>query len=215
VVKPGDFYVSIVDLFAILLPGAVAAALLLAAVGNDIPGEIISLPDSTFGLWVAFIIAAYLIGHVIFLLGSFLDGRFESLRKWRLEQGAISAVDNDQLYFAVQILKNKIFDDELTPAPLNNFQWVKSVLVQEKPNAIAEVNRLEADSKFFRSLSVISFLSIFLIGFNTNDLIGIILIVITIMCFLRYYERRLKSNTLAYLHLLTFYRLNGLTNLQM
>ena len=206
----GDFYASIVDLFAILLPGVIAASLLLAALGNDIPDEIVSLPDSAIGLWLAFVIAAYLIGQVIFLLGSFLDGLFESLRKWRLEQGAISAVDNDQLYFAVQILKNIIFDDELTPAPLNNFQWAKSVLVQEDQNAIAEVNRLEANSNFFRSLSVVSFMSIFFIGFNTSDLIGIALIVLTIICFHRYYERRLKSNTLAYLHVLTFYRLNGL-----
>jgi len=207
VAKPGDFYVSIIDLFAIMLPGTIATALFLAAVDNNIPSNVISLPDSSAGRWLAFLVASYLIGQLIFLLGSFLDGRFESIRKWRLEQGAISAIDNDQLYFAVQILKNKTFEDELTPAPLNNFQWAKSVLVQEDPNAIAEVNRLEADSKFFRSLSVVSFLSIFLIGFNTNDMIGIGLMAVTLMCFLRYYERRLKSNTLAYLHLITLFRL--------
>jgi len=211
VAKPGDFYVSIVDLFAVIIPGAIATSVLLAAVGNNIPVGVISLPESTVGQWVAFIVTAYLVGQIIFLLGSFLDGLFESLRKWRLEQGAISAIDNDQLYFAVQILKNRTFEDELTPAPLNNFQWAKSVLVQEDQNAIAEVNRLEADSKFFRSLSVLSSISIFLIGYNTNDLVGLALIVISIMCFLRYYERRLKSNTLAYLHLLTLYRINNLS----
>jgi len=210
VAKPGDFYVSIIDLFAILLPGAISVALLLAAIGNTVPSEIISLPDSTVGQWVAFLIAAYFTGQVIFLLGSFLDGRFESLRKWRLEQSAKSAVDNDQLYFAVQILKNKTFEEELTPEPLNNFQWAKAVLVQEDQHAIAEVNRLEADSKFFRSLSVVSFISIFLIGLKTNDVIGLGLIAITLMCFLRYYERRLKSNTLAYLHLVTLYRLRDI-----
>jgi len=210
VTKRGDFYASIVDLFAVILPGSVATALLLASANNNIPREAFSLPDSAVGQWFAFIVASYLLGQVVFLLGSFLDGLFDHLRKWRLEHGAISAIDNDQLFFAVQILKNKTFDDELTPVPLNNFQWAKSVLVQKDQHAIAEVNRLEADSKFFRSLCVVSFLAIFIVGIKSNDLIGLILIVITLMCFLRYYERRLKSNTLAYLHLLTLHRLKGL-----
>ncbi len=208
--KPGNFYVSMIDLVAILLPGSIATSLLLEAISNDIPDELISLPDSTAGEWIAFLVAAYFVGQLIVLTGSFLDRWFESLRKWRLAQGAISAVDNDQLYFAVQILKNKTFEDELTPAPLNNFQWAKAVLVQEDQDAISEVNRLEADSKLFRSLSVISFLAVFFIGMNSYDWLGIVLIVITVMCFLRYYERRLKSNTLAYLHLVTLYRLRGI-----
>jgi len=212
VAKAGNFYASLIDLFAIMVPGSIATAMLMATERDYIPVDIINLPEPVAVQWLAYFVIAYLIGQIIFLLGSFLDGIFESLRKWRLEQGSISAVDNDQLYFAVQILKNKTFEDELTPVPLNNFQWAKSVLVQEDQNGIVEVNRLEADSKLFRSLSVVSFVSVFMIGLNSNDMIGLILIGLTILCFVRYYERRLKSNTLAYLHLVTFYRLKGLAS---
>jgi hypothetical protein len=41
------------------------------------------------------------------------------------------------------------------PEPTNTYQWSRAVLRLRAPTALAEVLRLEADSKFFRSLFVV------------------------------------------------------------
>jgi len=208
VAKSGNIHIGIVDFFAVFLPGAIATALLF---NTDVEFEhVFTLPENLAGQWFAFLLAAYFIGHIIFVLGAFLDAGFENIRKWRLEQGARTAVENDELFFAVQVLKVKLFADNSFAVPKNNYQWAKTLLVQECPNSIIEVNRLEADSKFFRSLSVISFMAIFYVGMNTNEIMGVALIAITGICFMRYYERRLKSTSLAYLHVITLSQLNKL-----
>jgi hypothetical protein len=65
---PQDFFISLMDFFSILLPGALLTWLLMAEVGP------IVLRDRYAKLagaqaWAAFLFASYLFGHLVFLLG--------------------------------------------------------------------------------------------------------------------------------------------------
>jgi hypothetical protein len=88
--KPADFLMGVVDFFAVLLPGAVAAFFSIgAALGyvrahHEVFGPV---PDNIWADargWVAFALASYMLGQIIYLLGSFLDWVYDLVRKFFL-----------------------------------------------------------------------------------------------------------------------------------
>ena len=91
--KPSDFFVSVVDFFAVLLPGAVLTALLVAwAVrdreGPDLVNAVDTLGMSSFARWAALAVAAYVVGHVLVALGSLiLDPTYDYVYKGWWKQG--------------------------------------------------------------------------------------------------------------------------------
>ena len=69
--EPQKFFIGIIDLFSMLLPGAVIAYLAKQSgiVATMIPLEIGPGAEG----WLAFFFASYLIGHLVFLAGAKLD----------------------------------------------------------------------------------------------------------------------------------------------
>jgi hypothetical protein len=90
---------------------------------------------------------------------------------------------------------------------LNVFQWSRAVLLAKSPPAADDVHRLEADSKFFRSLIVICLLASAAFFADGRAIAGLIALALVAPCFARYYERRLKSTTQAYQHVVAMHRL--------
>src|SRR3954468_18238255 len=78
--KPSEFYVGVLDVFAILLPGAIATAILAPRIGPLVFGPLIAAPSGEPGKWAAFLICSYFLGHLIFLLGSYVDRAYNTLR---------------------------------------------------------------------------------------------------------------------------------------
>src|SRR5215831_14859087 len=62
--KPGDFFIGVIDLFGILVPGAV---LLFLHGPSLITLLLLPFDRNQTALWVAFFVGSYVIGH--FLLG--------------------------------------------------------------------------------------------------------------------------------------------------
>lgn len=201
--KPSEFYVGVIDLFAILLPGSIATAILEPYVGSMIFGQIIFAPDSAGEKWVAFLAVAYFLGHLIFLLGSYIDPLYNTVREKRNPYGNASAFN-----CASRLRDNIINSDE--QKALNTFQWSRSVLLTCFPAAAQDVHRLEADSKFFRSLLVVCLFVGVVFLLDGKLVAGLIAIALIFPCFARYYERRLKSTTQAYIHVLTLDKLGKL-----
>ena len=79
--KPSDFFVGVLDFFAILLPGAIATAMLSPRVGPWVLGPLIDKPSSEAVGWAMFLTAAYFLGHLIFLVGSWIDRFYNALRE--------------------------------------------------------------------------------------------------------------------------------------
>lgn len=201
--KPGDFFVGVLDFFAILVPGAIATAILQPRVGHLVFGPLVAHPPGEAGRWVAFLVFAYFIGHLIFLLGSYVDGLYNMIRE------RLNPYDNESAYQCATRLRNQLTEPAERNA-LNTFQWSRAVLIATCPAAADDVSRLEADSKFFRSLLVVSVLACVVFATGGHGVEAGAALLLVLPCFARYYERRLKSTTQAYLHVLTLHSLGRL-----
>ena len=201
--KPSEFYVGVLDFFAILLPGAIATAILAPRFAPLVLGPLIPAPASDAAAWVTFGVFAYFLGHLIFLVGSYLDVFYNRLRERYNPYG------NESAYQCATRIRDGLIEEDERKA-LNTFQWSRSVLLALCPAAATDVHRLEADSKFFRSLVVVCLLSALVFLADGRVLQGILVLVLVPPCFARYYERRLKSTTQAYLHVVTLQRLGRL-----
>lgn len=140
--KPADFYVGMVSFFAILLPGAVGAVMLRPLVENAVIAPIVSVPANASAQWAAFLIASYFIGHLIFLVGSYLDPIYDVFRKrW-------NPYDKESAYQCAARIKSGMLDPAGNHA-LNSFQWSQFILTTQWPAAATDVQGLEADSNSF------------------------------------------------------------------
>lgn len=201
--KPSEFFVGVLDFFAIVLPGAIATAILEPRFGQLVLGNVIGAPQSEGGKWAAFLAISYFLGHLIFLLGSYIDWLYNVFRE------RLNPYNNESAYQCASRIRNQLIDEGEQKA-LNTFQWSRSVLLAKSPAAAEDVHRLEADSKFFRSLLVVIIIA-FLVFFTGGKTIeGFLTLWLVVPCFVRYYERRLKSTTQAYIHIITLYRLGSI-----
>ena len=201
--KPNEFFVGVIDFFAILLPGAIATAILAPQLGPLIFGSLLASPTSEAGGWAAFLTSAYFLGHLIFLLGSYIDPIYNTLRQH------LNPYDNESAFQGASRIRDALVDPNEAKA-LNPFQWSRSVLIAVCPAAAEDVHRLEADSKFFRSLLVVCVLSAVVFTASGRTVEGLCALALVLPCFFRYYERRLKSTTQAYIHIITLHRLGKL-----
>jgi hypothetical protein len=202
--KPNEFYVGILDFFAILLPGAIATAILQPRVGHLVLGPLIAVPATDAGNWAMFLTFAYFLGHLIFLVGSYIDHLYNTLRQ------RLNPYGNESAYQCATRVRDSLIDEGERKA-LNTYQWARSVLIAKCPSAAEDVHRLEADSKFFRSLLVVCALSAIVFFASGMTRGGIVALALVPPCFIRYYERRLKSTTQAYVHIITLHRLGNLS----
>src|SRR5262245_6151236 len=80
--EPGTLGIGVIDLFSIMLPGALATAALKGAAEPALFPSVFPKYSGETAPWVVFLFASYLLGHFIFLFGSFLDDLlYEWLRK--------------------------------------------------------------------------------------------------------------------------------------
>jgi len=196
---PGSFYLGVVDFFSIMLPGGVLAFFLSGPFQASVFGTLFpAIPPGTAG-WVIFLFAAYLLGHIVFLLGSYLDNIYDPVRK------RVWPKETDFAFQQADRLKRARLGDEAARA-INTYQWARAILTLNHPTGMAEVARLEADSKFFRSLVVV--LIILLVATLTNDwhqtgaVFPVLLGVFAVLSYWRYTERRYKSTEQAYRYMI-------------
>jgi 8-oxo-dGTP pyrophosphatase MutT (NUDIX family) len=222
--EPQKFFIGILDFFSILLPGALLTYLVKDDVGPLLLGrDNYDDLDGSQG-WVAFAFTSYLLGQLLFLIGSLLDDRvYDPIRKRtdreqiarllshrklspkfvRWLAGVFFKKHPDEAISRVIPLKESYLRRLEAPNAVNPFQWCKARLAMEHPEALAMVNRFEADSKFFRSfIALLIGVSVVAIYGNHWRLAagsGVLLV----LAFWRYTEQRFKSTQQAYWALLT------------
>ena len=224
--EPQKFFIGVVDLFSILMPGAVLSYYMY----RRIPACAFGLHDwkvpGTEG-WVLFLFSSYLLGHFLFFVGSWLDDFvYDPLRR-RTTKEQITRILNgrelspklvrwlvwvcfkdnaDSALDRVAPIRTSYLKRISSPKSVNAFQWCKARLATEHQEALAAVNRFEADSKFFRSFVPVMLIMIALeIGFKPCGWKRWCLLsgVAMILSFLRYAEQRFKSTQQAYWFVLT------------
>jgi len=174
--KPGDLFIGVIDFFAVLVPGIIAAALIVIAVGKTLQADILFLSGLAIAGWV--------LGHVLHGIGSFLDPLvYDRLFKPKdtvdLEaanqdpaqksKGIRSSIHsylhkNDDLYRLAKemtdVPEGKSRRAANSDVPGGMYQWARTWLDSHSPEATANLDRLEADSKLFRSLVVLCLIAI-------------------------------------------------------
>jgi hypothetical protein len=188
--KPGDFFLGVIDFLAVLVPGSIASFLLAGPARMWLrPYEI---PAEGAGAWVAFAVSAYLFGHLLFLLGSTLDDVYDARRN------RIHDPKKDAVLRAAEAARAAVAP-ELHDDQFSTFKWAKAFLQLNAAAARAEVEQLEALSKFFRSLTVLSALCsawLFLLG--ARPFHGAVAAVLAYVCFRAFCKHRMKCTQLAY-----------------
>ncbi len=138
------------------------------------------------------------------MLGSRIDAIYDLHRKMR------NPYTNELAFQCASKIKH-LFLSEIERKTVNTYQWSTSILTTMYPEAMIEVNRLVADSKFFRSIVVIIPIISAIFFESGNYYLSSIVLIFIIPCYLRYYDRRLKSTTRAYQYIVM---LNGLGKLK-
>ena len=227
--EPQKFFIGLIDFFSILMPGALLAFVLRIRIERwpELDQRLRTL-DGPKG-WVAFLVASYMLGHLVFLLGSWLDEAYDWLRGRTLDKQIQQLSRSGKTFhwwvrFPVWLvfkrergqaveLAGKIKEEHLSrlksKKSINNFQWCKAFLALESPESLAVVNRLEADSKFFRCLIVVL---LAVLGFLVWDAvrygqargkIAFIAVGLIIFALWRYMEQRFKASNQAYWSVIT------------
>lgn len=191
--KPGDFFLGVLDFFAILLPGSLAAWLvtryvpapaLKAAVTFEFLGRGDDLKPDSLVVAGAFLLVSYVLGNFVFMAGSKLDASYD---RWRAR---VHPRDRDRTYQAASSLR-KTLTPELDGGELTVLKWSMAYIQVKAASARPEIDRLEAEQKFFRSLVVIG--AIFALHFLLREralLATAIALVLTAASFRRYLDRR-------------------------
>lgn len=96
--KPSEFFVGLLDFFAILLPGAILSAILAPRLGPFILAPLVPEPTSDPGRWVVFLVSSYFLGHLIFLAGSSVDGLYNFVRERRDPYSNTSAYNAPRIF---------------------------------------------------------------------------------------------------------------------
>jgi 8-oxo-dGTP pyrophosphatase MutT (NUDIX family) len=167
--EPEKFFIGVMDFFSILMPGALLTYWLNVWLEFDV-----DLTKGTEG-WMSLLFMAYLLGHIVFLLGSLLDHPYDWLREctplgqsrrlakgkkfsngWmRKLAGWIFGKNADTAVVQAVRIKSRALAGMSAGSSVNAFQWCKARLSKEHPQGLVAVQRLEADSKFFRSFTLV------------------------------------------------------------
>ena len=232
-VDPQKFFIGLMDFFSILLPGALLTYLLMGEVGPVLLGERYAKLAGTEA-WAAFLFASYLFGHLVFLLGSWLDEFYDwargytlnaqirrlawrgKLLPWPLRLGlwAVFRSESDHALRRVEQIKKRLLSPLQADRAVKTFQWCKVWLNLENQPSLQAVQRLEADSKFFRSFVVV--LAVVLITWPWHHpgspLVALGVVTLLLLALWRYMEQRWKATNQAYWSVLTLTARQGELN---
>lgn len=210
------------DLVTIMIPGMVLFAFGMYFFGGS-ASDVFKLSSwyaSATEVWLAVIVASYLIGHLIYLPGSLLDSWIYDRIRRQSKLGFISVLaDGDHPEFdgLAAKLSRRFFGDDpdkavsvaerLKAAALNHlgaaesmnaYKWCRARLLKENPEGYAAVARFEADSKFFRSLTVMLPVLMLLALVACKIWMILVALPLVLLAMWRYIEQRFKATEEAY-----------------
>lgn len=226
-------FVGLMDFFTILLPGAALTFFWQDTLSSTVWPFPRSSPVSPQIQIAIYVFASYLLGHLIFLLGSWLDGPYDWLRQQtrnqqirrlarqgRMTPAWVRALvwlvfrrEQDQALRCAKVLRDQCLAPTQASKAIKTFQWAKAWLIHVSPSNFAVVQRFEADSKFFRSFSLL--LILLLLGWPLQShwrWYGVVVLLpLLSMTLWRYMEQRFKATNQAYWAVMTVAAHNGLT----
>jgi hypothetical protein len=189
--EPDKFHIGMIDFFSVILPGALLTFQMRSLAEEGLFGNHFPTVKSDTESWIVFLVIAYILGHFIFLLGSWLDRIYDAMLERLLPKK-----DNLPCLEAMKIMTRHLDSTGIDNDEIKVFQWIKCLLAISHPTALNHVQRFEADSKFFRSLVVVL---IFLMAFKRHNILMLIVYLVLIGTSVwRYGEQRFISTRQGY-----------------
>jgi hypothetical protein len=198
-VKPSDFLLGVLDFFAILLPGSLATWLATQYIPPSELREALSFGleegAATPGLFIlvsAFVLSSFMLGHFVYMTSARLDVPYD----WWRER--TKPTDRDKAFKAARAL-HKELTGGIIGGEFTTLKWAKAYIQIKAPLARVEIDRLEADSKFFRSVVVVAvaFAAHFLLH-EHSPAPGVAAVVMAVLSYRRFREQRWKMTELTY-----------------
>jgi hypothetical protein len=193
-VKPGDYFIGIIEFFGSLVPGVVLVGVLwrLGVLPGTVDSDLVGFSGSA--MWVAFTVAAYLTGQVTSVVSSLLDTSYDAVRNIRWER------EKDFEYMRARSIMRKSADAaDASAVSSNAFQWSKArLVVRGQHEGMNDVRSYEAASKLFRTLVVVAAVIAGVCAVQGRADRMLVAFVGAIICFFPYVDRRYKSTELAY-----------------
>jgi 8-oxo-dGTP pyrophosphatase MutT (NUDIX family) len=218
------FFIGLTDFFSILLPGAALIYLTKdwLALRAGMPA---GFPVTGAEQALVFIFASYLAGHILFLLGSFLDDvLYDPLRKLtdsgqidRLAKGKslspltwrdiakshwLFGKNPDDAVMRAVAAKIRALRPLSADGAVNTYKWSKARLLKEFPEGSLLVQRFEAASKFFRTFVPALLVLALFFAFRGAGFSALACLVGIPPVLWRYVDQRFKATEQAYIHLL-------------
>jgi hypothetical protein len=221
--RPTDFFVGITDLFSIILPGMVLEFLLLL-IEKQRHWDFLGLQKlSDNEGYVAFFIGAWLLGHAMDMLGAYaIDEAYDllyahwkrslpqSFAAWLAETPGRLLSEARQALRGLGVTRERgsarlgdaLFEraGELAgtdrPEGFNVYKWSRTWTMIQSAPAMSEIERLQANSKFFRGMvgvSAVAAITSFAAGIPFHDFGGVMCILFACASFLRYSDIRWKA----------------------
>jgi hypothetical protein len=222
--KPSDIFIGVIEFFSVMLPGALLTYFLTGMFYNDVfgAGKVFPEPPTDAVRWIVFLLITYVIGNIIFMIAAFLDNIYDKVLRKPLFQSNYDLryktawavqrqyIDTDRTLDEL-LDSDKITDvehDEILKNPereiLNTYKWAQHFLLFKNPDALADIRRTEADSKFFRSLVVTFLIIAVLLLAQAKNAEALFFLALSILCLYRYGDFRRKATEKAYEIIITY-----------
>ena len=188
------FNLGLLDFLTLVLPGGLMVGLAWKAGWIS---EWRFFEDPNFPDWVSgaiFASSAYVIGHFVYLIASYLDDLvFDKIKEIWWPKNSLFTQANGIRSQKIKEVKIKDF---------NNFKYALGYLLQNNDSLYSVVERLIAESKFFRSFSIVLLLAT-IVAFQKGDFQeGSLSLVLMVFSMIRYLSQRAKSIDVAYQYLI-------------
>ena len=192
--KPSDFFIGLMELFSIFLPGFITAFLFSQSLicAFDVKMKEPGLPTE----FVFYFVTSYIGGHFIYAAGSLL---FEQTLKL-IGIGVITFSRSDKAMMAkAEQIMNEILNvaigskNEVTEK-IRFTPWANTVIQLKHPESLVGARQYEADSKFFRSFIIVSLLGFF-VSLNQDHagLLRLFWVFISLFSVCLYFFRKQKT----------------------
>ena len=146
--KPSDFFLGVVELYGVLLPGAALAFLFSADASSIFNGRILPRLNGPAEVGVAFVVASYILGQGLDAIGSLVLDWFTD---WSYKDRKLKA--SPKLVAEAEKIRRGMLGDNQDM--VSGFRWARTCVALLSPEGTRAVERLEAEAKFFRSLTVL------------------------------------------------------------
>jgi hypothetical protein len=215
--KPSELYLTVIDVFVLVLPGAILIALALFVSGPDLgwPRD----ADPGVDAWAALALGAYVIGHILSGIGSFFEDQFNRSprgKRRREKEWKKHAELRDR---AAEILDRTIGAKPIDPEGLR--RWAAVLVFNAGGYGGANLTRKDADRRFCRNATAAFLLALLLkllclLAERSSDrsyadaVIAGALALFAALCMMRFLDQDKKFSRDAYESLIAMDRLGQL-----